>query len=168
MNDDNPYLEDAELVEETPQEEKAPMGPNDTVSDAQVANAAMDVIRVEEQIKDRMDRIEKIREETLPHKEMIDSILDGEPKFRELSEVAKKANQAKSQLKKQILDRPNAKIAVEKLKTLREEMKETQEALSYYLREFQRMTGANEFEGNDGELRQIVYVAKLVKKTSKR
>ena len=42
---------------------------------------------------------------------------------------------------------------------------ELNEGLSDYLREYQRLSGSNEIEGEDGELRTIVYVAKLVRKS---
>jgi hypothetical protein len=61
---------------------------------------------------------------------------------------------------------PQGKNLEEKVITTKEELKEVEEALSYYLREYQRLTGSNEFEGSDGELRQIVYMAKLVRKTN--
>jgi len=46
-------------------------------------------------------------------------------------------------------------------------LKDLQNALSDYLREYQRLSGSNEIEGDDGEVREIVYVAKLVKRTSR-
>jgi hypothetical protein len=57
-------------------------------------------------------------------------------------------------------------MALDKVTVLKNELKEAQEALSSYLADFQRLTGVSEIEGEDGELRQIVYVAKLVRKTN--
>lgn len=125
-----------------------------------------ELFTVESAIKEHMSQIEKLGDELKPVKEMLDDYLDNDPTYRERTELAKKASQLKSQTKQQLLKQPNAVQLVEKIKTMKEEMKGLNEALSYYLREFQRLTGANEFEGSDGELRQIVYIAKLVRKTN--
>ncbi|QQG47523.1 MAG: hypothetical protein HY044_00300 [Candidatus Woesebacteria bacterium] len=125
---------------------------------------ADDLMRVEGAINDRIAKIDRVKEEIQPQKEMLDSIFDNDLAYAEHSQAAKKANQLKAQIKKQILNRPEAKAVSEKIKILKDELKEHQDALSYHLREFQRMTGANEFEGEDGELREIVPVYKLVKK----
>ena len=50
--------------------------------------------------------------------------------------------------------------------TYQEHDKIAKEGLSDYLREYQRLSGSNEIEGEDGELREIVYTAKLVKKSA--
>ena len=60
----------------------------------------------------------------------------------------------------------NGKELNQKLKDMKNEMSDARDALSTYLREYQSKTGQNEFEGEDGELRQIVFVAKLVRKTN--
>lgn len=125
-----------------------------------------ELFTIESAIKEHMSQIEKLGDELKPVKEMLDDYLDNDPTYRERTELAKKASQLKSQTKQQLLKQPNAVQLVEKIKTMKEEMKGLSEALSYYLREFQRLTGANEFEGSDGELRQIVYIAKLVRKTN--
>ena len=44
-----------------------------------------------------------------------------------------------------------------------EQIKENEETLSDYLLQYQKMTGSNEIEGDDGETRIIVNIAKLVK-----
>jgi hypothetical protein len=73
----------------------------------------------------------------------------------------------KSKTKSEILKRPQAKELDDRIKTMKSEIKEQQGALSDYLQEYQRMSGVNEIEGEDGEMREIVYVAKLVRKAFK-
>jgi arginine/lysine/ornithine decarboxylase len=116
--------------------------------------------------KDRIARLEELKEQLTPHKEMLASFLENDEKYREATKLAKEASQQKSAVKKHLLSTPQGKNLEEKVITVKEEMKEVEEALSYYLREYQRLTGSNEFEGSDGELRQIVYIAKLVRKTN--
>lgn len=125
-----------------------------------------DLLTVQNAVKTRMDQLDKLREEIKPHKEMLDSYLENDQTYQEKVAAAKKASQEKSAVKNKLLKQPQAAQLVDKIKTIKDQMKDIQEGLSYYLREYQRMTGANEVEGSDGELRQIVYVAKLVRKTN--
>lgn len=63
------------------------------------------------------------------------------------------------------MKRPDVADLSNKLKDLKSEQTELKEGLSDYLRECQRLSGSNEIEGDDGEVREIVYTAKLVKKS---
>jgi hypothetical protein len=83
-----------------------------------------------------------------------------------LVDVSKKANKAKGARKKELLAMENGQELKTKMDALKDEIGEAREALSYYLREFQRITGANEIETDDGELREIKYSARLVRKTN--
>lgn len=66
----------------------------------------------------------------------------------------------------QILNLPANAGLNEKVKDLSGEVKELGGALSDYLREYQRMSGVNEIESEDGEVHEIVYTARLVKKSN--
>jgi DNA-binding transcriptional MocR family regulator len=54
------------------------------------------------------------------------------------------------------------------IKQMRQEMKERQSALSDYLQEYQRLTGATEIETNSGDIMRIVNSSKLVKDSAKK
>lgn len=141
-------FKEAKVVEETPNEN------------------VMSLLEIQDAINARLKKLESLKDEIKPHKEMLDSIFASDPDFSEKSELAKKASKNKSEAKHRILRQPQAAELNQKIEDIRKEIKDVQEALSYYLREYQRVTGANEFESEDGELRQIVYVAKLVRKTN--
>lgn len=126
---------------------------------------ALTVMNVDRAIKDRIAQVEKLKEEMRTQKEMVDSALSGDIRYSEANEAAKKATKNKSAIKNQILNQPQNASIVATLKEMKEKQKDLEEALSYYLQEYQRLTGANEFEGEDGELRQIVYQAKLIKRS---
>ncbi len=51
-----------------------------------------------------------------------------------------------------------------KVRNLRSEIKELKGALSDYLQEYARLSGVNEIEDENGEVREIKYDAKLIKK----
>jgi hypothetical protein len=132
----------------------------------EVNGEANTLLTIQSAIKTRITQIERIKNDLKPHKEMIDSFLGGDETYVKLAELAKESSKKKTAYKNQLLQDPSAAQISTQIDSLKEQLKDLQEGLSYYLREYQRLTGANEIEGSDGELRQIVYNAKLVRKTA--
>lgn len=128
-------------------------------------NDAVLLVRIEEMIKTHISQIDNLAEEVSKHKEMVDDIFTNNETFQEHDKIAKEAAKIRSKTKQEILKRPDATNLSNKLKTLKSEKLELQEGLSDYLREYQRLSGSNEIEGEDGQVREIVYTAKLVKKS---
>ncbi len=129
-----------------------------------ISNDLSTLMAVENAIKSHLEQLEKLRESTRVQREMVESLLQSDPVYMEAAEEAKKATKVKAEARKRVLDGPGNKQVVQNLKDLKQQNKELSDGLSYYLGEFRRITGANEFEGSDGELREIVLFAKLVKK----
>ncbi len=123
-------------------------------------------LSVESLIKTLISRIARVKEDLKPVKEMLSDLLNNNEKYQLADKEAKEASKKKSTAKMEILSTPEGKMASDKVDELKSELKEAQEALSSYLADYQRLTGSSEIEGEDGELRKIVYVAKLVKKTN--
>lgn len=122
------------------------------------------MINLESMIKTTMGAIDRQSAEAKKLKEMFDDILNNDPAYAEANEKAKEAGKVKQTARAGVLKQPQAKDLDDKIRTLKSEMKENQSALSDYLQEYQRMSGVNEIEGEDGDLREIVYTAKLIKK----
>lgn len=150
-------IQEAEIIE--------PVDDINPVSD-EPNKAVVDVLEMERAIKLRISALERFKEEMKPLKEMLESTLEADLEYAELSEAAKEAARKKTVKKKELLNSSAGKEILQKLKALNDTVKENRESLSYYLQEYSRVTGAKEIEGDDGELRQIVYVAKLVRKTN--
>ncbi len=150
---DTPSIQDAQIVEAPPSE-----------SDTQNTTVLLDL---ENLIKSHVSGIDKRREELKKIKEMLNDIFVNDPTYQEHEKLAKEANKVKGATKAQLMKQPSAKELGDKIKTITSEIKETDGALSDYLREYQRMSGSNEIEGDDGQVREIVYIAKLVKKSSR-
>lgn len=148
MIDDTTVIQDAAIVED-PKPDPTVLGD------------------LENLIKGHISGIDTRKEELKKIKEMLGDILVNDPTYQEHEKLAKDANKVKSATKAQLLKAPNAAELANKIKTMAAEVKEMDAALSDYLREYQRMTGSNEIEGADGQVREIVYVAKLVKKSSR-
>jgi hypothetical protein len=96
---------------------------------------------------------------------MLESLLQADLEYAELDQKVIEATKVRTAKKKNLMSTANGRELNEKMKNLKTELKEAKDALSDYLRDYQQRTGFNEYEGPDGELRQIVFSAKLVRKT---
>lgn len=123
------------------------------------------LLDIQNAINTRLKKLESLKEDLKPYREMLDSIFANDEDYVEKSKIVREAGKNKSEAKKRILRQPQAAELSQKIEELKSEARDIQEGLSYYLREYQMLTGASEFESEDGELRQIVYIAKLVRKT---
>ncbi len=158
VDDAQNQVTDAEIVDETPS-----AGTQAPIEE----NGATILIELETTIKNYISDIDRKKSELKKEREMLDSALQNDETYRLHNEEAKKAAKVKSQTKYQIMQLPANKQLAEKVKDLIVEVKESDGALSDYLREYQRLSGSTEIETNDGEVREIVYVAKLIKKATK-
>lgn len=131
------------------------------------SNDAILLVKIEEMIKTHILQIDELGEEASKYKDMLDDILLNDETYQEHEKAAKEASRIKSNTKKEIMKRQDAADLANKLKSVRSQQKELREGLSDYLREYQRLSGSNEIEGEDGEVREIVFVAKLVKRSNK-
>lgn len=135
--------------------------------DADSGTASSEIlINMESLIKGHISTIDKLSDESRKLKDMLDDIFTNDTTYQEHNKAAKEAARVKQNTKQQILKQPQAADLDKKIKDLRSEIKENQASLSDYLQEYARMSGVNEIEGEDGEVREIVYTAKLIKKSS--
>ena len=129
-------------------------------------NGTVLLSRIEEMIKTHTSQIDSLKKEASELKGITDDILLNEETFQKHDKIAKEAARIRSNTKKEILKRPDVADKSNKLKALKSEQKELKEGLSDYLREYHRLSGSNEIEGEDGEVREIIYTAKLVRRSS--
>lgn len=134
------------------------------IAETEDGGNAQVVVSLESSIKSHISSIDNLEEELKKQKEMLDDIFANDETYQKHLEASKEATKIKAATKKQILNQPQAKELDQKIKSMRSEIKEQEAALSDYLQEYNRMTGVTEIEGEDGEVREIVYVAKLVKR----
>jgi len=154
-NTNDPIVTDADVVSEP-----------DTNA-ASTEDGAQILLDLESTIKSHIAMIDKGKADLKNQREMLESALMNDETYRTHAEEAKKAAKVKAKTKFEILQQPANKQLAEKIKELTAQSKELNAALSDYLREYQRMSGSSEIETDDGEVREIIYVAKLVKKSSR-
>lgn len=153
---DSPAVQDAVIVDQV-----APQTLSDDASQATI------LVNLGELIKTHIQSLDRMRDELKEQKRMLEDTFINSEAYRDHAEKAKEATKIKSQTRQQILQQPGVALISQKIKGLSQEIKEKRMALSDYLLEYQRMAGVNEVEGYDGEVREIVNEAKLVKKISK-
>lgn len=149
VDDTNNNIQEGEIVEATASSENS---------------EALILLNIEGLIKSNISKLDKLSDELKKQNEMIQSVLDNDPIYKEHSEKAKEAARVKGNTKKEILKRPEVSHVVQKANELKSEIKEIKESQSSYLSEYQRLSGSTEIETEDGQVRQIIYVAKLVKR----
>ncbi|OGH10581.1 MAG: hypothetical protein A2857_06855 [Candidatus Levybacteria bacterium RIFCSPHIGHO2_01_FULL_36_15] len=139
----------------------------DSQASGTTQNNGVVLVNLEDSIKSHISSIERLYIEIKKHKETLDSIFLNDPTFADHSEKAKEANKVKAETRQQILRRPTVMTVANQIKNMKSDIKELQTELSDYLQEYQRLSGANVIEGEDGELREIINIAKVVKKSSR-
>lgn len=115
-------------------------------------------------IRENLAKVAKLQNELKQQKEMLDSVLANDETYKQHSEAAKAAVKLKSATKSEIVKRPEVGHTAEKVKALSVEIKESKESLNSYLPEYQRLSGSNEIDDENGEPMQIVYQARLVRR----
>ena len=94
---------------------------------------------------------------------MIDDLLSNDNQYQTIEQEVKKQTKVKASSRQNVLNSPEAKPVLEKIKDNQQQLKELKIALSDYLSQYVKLSGTNQIEGPDGVVRQIIYTAKLVK-----
>ncbi len=126
-----------------------------------------DLFTIENLIKSHISHIESVKNELAKQAEMMNDVLNNDPAFKEASEQGKEVNKKKAEAKQNILKSPSKASLKQKIKDMRQELKELKGALSNYLQQYQKIADTDQIESEDGEVRQIVYQAHLVKLSGK-
>ena len=144
-----------------------PITPNIEQGSLPEGSQAESLIAIEGLIKNRLQQIEVLTSEMRSLKEMFDDYLINDPKYSEAKEAAKEATKAKTVAKKEAVSQPEAESIVAKLKDAREQLKDLRDTFSASLRDYERLSGTDQIEIEPGDVRKILYKARLVKANSK-
>ena len=143
-------VQDAEVVETSPET---------------VSPGADTVLELENMIKNSMTIMDRNKSELKKLKEMLESALLNDSPYKEAADKAKEAAKEKGNAKMNVMQNSATKQIDQKVKDMTQENKDLAVAQSEYLREYAKLSGTTEIEGDDGEVREIVYTAKLIKKS---
>lgn len=125
----------------------------------------MSVLDLTTLINDYSRTIDSLKSQLKIQRQMVKDAFENDQQYHEMSDKVKSLNREKNAIKQRILKTPAAEAAMAKAKELQDELRDMDDKLSGYLQEYQRISGTNVIEGSDGELRQIVPVYRLVKKS---
>lgn len=122
---------------------------------------------LEQLIKNHIRQIDELKDQSKKHKEMLDDIFLNDPTYQEHDKKVKEVSKVRSATRSQLMKRSDVYSLSEKIKEMKMQTKEMQDALTDYIREYQRLTGVNEIEDEKGGTMEIVFSVRLVRKTSK-
>lgn len=137
-------------------------------NDVPAQDSSTIITDLEALIKSHIEGIERRNGELRKMKEMVASELLNNKDYQDLEVQNKDINKKKKDLKSQIMRQPQNTELTKKIMEMSSESKEMKEALSDYLREYHRLSGSSEIETSDGQVHEIVYFAKLVKKSARK
>ncbi len=133
----------------------------------QTPQAVTDLFTIENLIKTHVTHIETVKTELGKQVESFNDVCANDKIFKELLDQGKELNKKKAEAKQNILKSPANASLNQKIKDMRQELKELKNALSNYLQQYQKIADTDQIESEDGEVRQIVYSAHLVKLSAK-
>lgn len=151
MDDQTPVQDDVQLTPST---------------NGQDSDQATILLSLEEMIKSNITSIDKLREEIKLQQQMFTDSFNNDPVFIENQKQVKEISKTLKTTRENIRKQPAVAILADKIKSMRLDLKERMTALSDYLQEYQRMTGATEIECADGDIREIVNSSKLIKRSA--
>lgn len=129
-----------------------------------IVSAADQTVDLSGLINNHISQIDRLKAEVGELKEMLDAIFANDPTYQTHDAAVKEAVKVRGQTKKQILKLPQALDLGNRIADKKAHVKELNTDLSGYLQDYSRGTGATTFETDTGELLEIVYTARLVKK----
>ncbi len=136
-------------------------------NNSETDNQAHSLITLEKLILSYLSNIDRHQEQLKKYKEMLDSALENNPEYVEAAKTAKEAAQAKSSAKNQVIQQPEISKIHSNLKDGQSQLKEMRASLSKYLSDYAQLSGTNQFEDDEGEVHEIIYIAKVVKRSNK-
>lgn len=144
-----------------------PLAANTQENPKQDNNQAIILTNLEDLIISHIASIEKTTNELKEQKDTLDNIFLNDPTYIEHLDTAKEAAKIKNATRLEILKRPDVAHVNESVKSMARDLKDLKQELSEYLREYQRLSGLNQIQDKDGEIREIVLTAKLIRRSAR-
>jgi hypothetical protein len=129
-----------------------------------LTDQAQVIISIDELSKSHAQSIERLTKEIKERRQMLLDGLSNSVEYKEIDEKVKAAQKERLKVKARYMEIPSNRKIEDEVKSMKSEKKEKQLALSDYLLELERMTGANQLELFDGSVYEIVKTAKLIRK----
>ena len=128
------------------------------------ATSSMSIIDLTAIINRYAADIDKVKGSLKEKNSMFKDSFEGDAKYHEQDMKVKDLNKLKNAEKQRILKTPAVEALTAQMNDLKIEIKDMQDLLSGYLEQYQKVSGTNVIETEDGQIREIVPVFKLVKR----
>ncbi len=123
------------------------------------------VLILEKKIRNTLATLSQQEGELAEQKEMYYDAFENDPVFREHDQEYEEAKKKRRKTKQEILKQPAVASLKERTSEIRAQVRDLRETLSEELQQYQRLTGNNIIENNEGETLEIINKAKLVKRS---
>jgi hypothetical protein len=137
------------------------------IEEAEIVDApqsSMNIVELTTLINRYESDMKKMRDNLKIQSGMLRDAVEGDAAYHDLDTQSKDLNKKKTAIKQNVMKTPAMEAVVAKIEEYKGELSDAKEMLSGYLEEYQRVSGTNIIEGENGEIREIVPVYKLVKR----
>lgn len=138
-------------------------GDVDEIISVENADAGI-VISLEELIKATVTNMDNLKRDIKKISDQVKDTCNNDPLYHDKDEIVKNAQKVRADVKARIMSNPANKTLDKKLKEMRADLREKKFSLSEYLKEYKRLTQANQLELDFGEVLEIVETVKVIKK----
>jgi len=108
--------------------------------------------------------IDKAKADLKEKNSMFKDAFENDAEYHEQNAKVKDLNKVKNAAKQRILKQPAMEALTAQILDLKSELRDLQDMLSGYLEQYQKVSGTNIIETEDGNIREIIPVFKLVKR----
>ncbi len=143
--------------------------PENTIEEAEVVDAprgSMTIVELTTLINRYEGDMKKMRDNLKIQSSMLRDAVEGDAGYHELDVQSKDLQKKKNEIKQKTMKTPAMEAVVAKIEEYKSEIKDAKEMLSGYLEEYQRVSGTNIIEGENGEIKEIVPQYRLVKRNN--
>lgn len=129
-------------------------------------SGVMGRLELESMIKRYLDEVDKLRDQIKTQKEMLNQTVENDAGFSEEDSKVKEARKVVSALRQKIMKQPAVVDAVDRMKTLKEDMKDVLDTISALAEQYQEVAKTNQIVQDDGQVLEIVRNYKIIRKRS--
>jgi len=131
---------------------------------AVTVTSSMNMIELSAIINRYAADIEKVKGTMREKNSMFKDAFENDAEYHEQSLKIKDLNKIRNGAKQRILKQPAMEALTAQINDMKNELKDMQDMLSGYLEQYQKVSGTNIIETDEGIIREIIPVYRLVKR----
>jgi hypothetical protein len=155
---------DTQNTQPKPESEEAVQAPETVEEKAVTVTSSMNMIELSAIINRYAADIEKVKGTMREKNSMFKDAFENDAEYHEQSLKIKDLNKIRNGAKQRILKQPAMEALTAQINDMKNELKDMQDMLSGYLEQYQKVSGTNIIETDEGIIREIIPVYRLVKR----